>query len=616
MAAPRFKIFAMRKISLTAFLLLSLPCDLSSAEEAYRLEKIVVTPTRIRENLSEDSRSVTVIDKSLYNISSYTAMPDVIASVGGVDIRRRGPEGVQSDMDIRGATFEQNTVLIDATCVNDPQTGHFNTDLPLTSLDIERMEIMKGPASSLYGANSFGGVINIITKKPDGKEFVLSSQGGSFDYFQSAMSLSYPLGPVNNRFSIEESRSTGYMPETEFNIFTLSDAARIETFLGEYDFLFGYLKKDFGADSFYSNLYNNEEEHTDTRFFNIRGLAENGNLAVVPRVYLRRHRDKFMLDANRPGWQTNYSTNYSYGGELGFSLTGPFMDTAYGFALSRDTIDSTNLQTHARMRNGIYAEISPHLWDALYLNAGLRQDYFSDFGLEYSPSVSACYRVLRDFSVRGLVGRSYRIPTFTDLYYNDKGNIGNSGLGPESSWTYEAGADYAAGPTSCSATFFHRDSCDTIDWTRLTPNVAWQASNIGSASTNGFELSLDIKPKNAHKSAPIEMIFMKYTVLDIYDKHDYLSKYALDYLKQQISAGIEYDLAGFGNSWVLNYDKRVGDSGYVVVDTKLTKKIIDKSGLFLEAFFGISNLFDVSYSEQSDVPMPGRWIRSGARLRF
>ncbi len=605
----------MRRTILSCLFILSAAAAVF-AEESHTLEKIVVTPSRLTTELGESSRSLTVLDEDAFETSVYKAIPDLIGEVGGIDIRRRGPNGVQADVNIRGTTFEQNIVLIDGVKVNDPQTGHFNMDLPLTLMDVDRIEILKGPASSLYGPNAFGGAINIITKKPDEKKVIVYGEGGSYDYFDGGVSISVPLGIAKNRFSFEQSRSTGYMPQTEFNILSLTNATLFETGIGVYNFLFGYLNKDFGADSFYLNLFSNEYERTDTRFFKLDGSSEVGNLTISPKLYLRRHADKFVLDQNMTGWQTNYHTTYDYGGEVNFAVESKFADISYGYALSADTIDSTNIQTHSRTNDGLYLEVLPHLADDLYLNIGVREDYFTDFGWQCSPSASARYKLYKGLSARGSIGRAYRVPTFTDLYYNGDGNLGNAGLRPESCWTYEAGLDYRAGAFSFSGTYFNRDTSDTIDWIRYSPAGRWQASNTGSSETNGVELYLDIMPAKFNKTIPVNKIFVSYTALDIYAKHDYFSKYALDYLKQELCGGAEVEISGFRNSWVLNYKKRIGDSGYVVVDTKLSKEIVRKRGVVFEAYIEISNLFDVSYSEQSNIPMPGRWIKSGARLEF
>lgn len=586
------------------------------AGQAEDLGRIVVTPSRLVQSSWQGSRSVTALDGAALRSSGWDNIVDRMAGLGGVDVRRRGVDGVQADVNIRGATFDQNTILIDGIPLNDPQTGHFNMDLPLTSSDIEKVEIVKGPVSSLYGANSFGGAVNIMTRKAAGRGADVYAEGGSFDYARGGLSVSYPAGPVQNRFSYEQSRSSGYRPQTRFDVTALSDAASVSTFLGTYDILFGYQVKKFGAGTFYSNLFPNEAESTDTRFFRIGGEAEAGDLKIRPSLYLRRHKDKFELDINRPGWQTNYSTTYIYGGGVGAALQNGFLDAAYGFDVSRDTIDSTGMQTHARTENGVYIEVSPKLSDRLAVNAALRQDYFSDFGLEYSPSIGASYGLSETVTARAAAGRSFRIPTFTDLYYSDSANSGNPCLRPESSWTYEAGARYETAWAGCGAAYFYRQSFDTIDWIRYAGNGVWRASNTGASRANGAELDIDVFPSMFCRRIPVEKIFFSYTALDIYSKHDYISKYALDYLKQQMTAGAQIAAGPLRNYWTVCYKKRVGGGAYVVADTKITLELARGSRMSCEAFLEITNLFNTSYEEQSGVPMPGRWIRSGAKMGF
>ncbi|MDD5136896.1 MAG: TonB-dependent receptor [Candidatus Omnitrophica bacterium] len=606
----------MPRIVLLAIIILALLPGAVFCEESHQLGKIVVTPSRIISS-SGTGRSVTTLDSENMSNSAYDALQDIIGNLGGIDIRRRGPEGVQSDINIRGATFEQNTVMIDGIKINDPQTGHYTMDLPLTSFDREYVEILRGPASSLYGADSFGGVINVITKKPEDKKLIISATGGTRDYFSGGISLSHPLAALKNRFSIEWNRARPYIPDSEFDMINLSESSAVNTDFGDYDFFFGYSNKNYGANTFYSNLYPREAESTDTRFFKLTGKMGSGRLRFEPKLFLRRHYDKFSLDKTRPGWQTNYSTNYTYGADLGFVIENPFLDAAYGFELSEDRIFSTNMQKHDRGKTGLYAEITPHIFDPLYINAGIRQDTSSDFETEYSPSVNMKYALFDFLSARAFAGRSFRVPTFTDLYYRDAANIGNEDLKSESSWTYEVELDYISEFVNCSAGYFRRNSRDTIDWTRMNTGNPWRVSNIGTVETNGAEASVEITPRKVERSFPIERFFLNYTALDSYRKHDYLSKYALDYLKQQISAGIDYSFYGFNNSWVLNYKKRVGDtSSSVVIDTKLTKGIINIDRLTFEAFLEITNLFDEYYSEQSGVPMPGRWIKSGVRIEF
>ena len=122
---------------------LSMICIFSAAalfaEEKRKLDTIIVTSSRLATEPGENARVMTSLDDDSFDMSVYKAIPDLIGEVGGIDVRRRGPQGVQADVDIRGTTFEQNTILIDGVNVNDPQTGHFNMDLPLTLMDVDRI---------------------------------------------------------------------------------------------------------------------------------------------------------------------------------------------------------------------------------------------------------------------------------------------------------------------------------------------------------------------------------------------------------------------------------------------------------------------------------------------
>jgi iron complex outermembrane receptor protein len=152
-------------------------------EVSCRLEKIVITPSRIPTPESQRYRSVATITGDDIETSSYTAVQDIIGGLGAIDLRRRAPEGVQADVTIRGSTFEQSQVLLDGIKMNDPQTGHHNMDIPITKFDLERIDILKGPGSSAYGANAFGGIIHFVTRKPEENKVVVESSGGSYDFF-------------------------------------------------------------------------------------------------------------------------------------------------------------------------------------------------------------------------------------------------------------------------------------------------------------------------------------------------------------------------------------------------------------------------------------------------
>ena len=131
-------------------------------EIEYKLDPIVVTGSRIPSLLSELGQSIEVISAEQIKEIPVSTLDEVLKYIAGIDVRQRGAGNVQSDVSIRGSTFEQTLVLIDGMAMNDPQTGHHNMNLPINLDDIERIEIVKGTASRIYGPNAMGGVIIVF----------------------------------------------------------------------------------------------------------------------------------------------------------------------------------------------------------------------------------------------------------------------------------------------------------------------------------------------------------------------------------------------------------------------------------------------------------------------
>ncbi|MCB9249497.1 MAG: TonB-dependent receptor [Ignavibacteriales bacterium] len=129
------------------------------------MDSIVVTANRVPVSFSETGRTIDVITQREIEQLPVTNIQDLLEQVSGIDIKQRGPEGVQADVSIRGGNFEQSLILIDGIKLVDPQTGHHNMNLPVSFSQLERVEILKGQGSRIYGSNAFSGVINLITKK-------------------------------------------------------------------------------------------------------------------------------------------------------------------------------------------------------------------------------------------------------------------------------------------------------------------------------------------------------------------------------------------------------------------------------------------------------------------
>ncbi len=184
-------------------------------------EPIIVTASRTPVTLMRSARTVSVLDSAMLVDLHVNSVQDALEYVSGVDIQQRGGQGVQADISLRGSTYEQTLILIDGVKTNDPQTGHHNLNLPLTLQDVQRIEVLKGAGSRIYGPNAFGGVINIITRKAKGKKLLFSATGGDFGYREGNLNFGFPTGKLNHNLSISGSASEGYRPNTDFEKYSL-----------------------------------------------------------------------------------------------------------------------------------------------------------------------------------------------------------------------------------------------------------------------------------------------------------------------------------------------------------------------------------------------------------
>ncbi|MEJ2567534.1 MAG: TonB-dependent receptor plug domain-containing protein, partial [candidate division WOR-3 bacterium] len=165
------------------------------------MEPLIVTG-KVPTTLLGANRNILVIEGEEIMNSPESGVADLLKYVSGVDVNQRGPEGIQTDVSIRGGTFEQTLILIDGISVNDPQTAHHNLDLPVQLENVDRIEILKGPAARLYGSGAYAGVINIITKKDETKSLKLKALIGDYGLLDGNFSLSQPLGFSNNSLSV------------------------------------------------------------------------------------------------------------------------------------------------------------------------------------------------------------------------------------------------------------------------------------------------------------------------------------------------------------------------------------------------------------------------------
>jgi iron complex outermembrane receptor protein len=579
-------------------------------EPVTALEPVVVTAERLPLSAAENVRTVVITREEIAR-QPARCVADLLADVVGVDVRTRGAGGVQADVAVRGATYEQTLVLIDGVKVTDPQTGHHNLDLPVTLGDIERIEVLKGPGSRVWGANAFGGVVNIVTRRPAGREVGLSAEGGGNGYLAAGASASGDRGGFSARLSASASRSDGDRENTDYEMGTVGVSAAIPAGPAGLRLLAGHDEKDFGANGFYSDRYPNQREDTRTSFASLAGNLGGGALLVTPKLFWRRHDDHYLLDSERPGFYENRHRTDVGGLEMQASLESAAGTTLFGGELAGEWIESTNLGDHDRRRGGLFANHRLPLGSLGTLAVGAFASYHSGWGWGAWPGADVVLGLGRGVRLHASVDKAYRVPTYTELYYTSPTNMGNPALRPEQAWTYEAGLEWRSGGHRADLSAFRREGSDLIDWVRADPEDPWQVQNLTSVRTDGVEASWEWRARAPHPF--LRRLRAGYAWLESErDTGELESKYVLDHLRHQAVLDAEHALVlGLSQSWRFLYEQQLDGADRFVVDTRLWRPL-GRGELFLE----VTNLFDADYEGAGGVPQPGRWVSAGVRIDF
>ncbi len=180
---------AMKRIALLLTITTStcgLHLQAQEIEKENELNPVTITASMIRQRASETGRNITVIKGEQFRHLPVHSLDELLRYLPGVEMQARGPMGSQSDIVLRGGTFQQVLVILDGMRLNDPNTGHFNSYIPIAPAEIERIEVLKGASSAIHGPDAVGGVINIITKSfaakkgSDALQFSAGSGAGEY----------------------------------------------------------------------------------------------------------------------------------------------------------------------------------------------------------------------------------------------------------------------------------------------------------------------------------------------------------------------------------------------------------------------------------------------------
>lgn len=626
--------------------------ETSQQIKEYKLEEIEVTGSRVPLTLGEAARIVTVLSREDIQKAAVQSINDLLEYAVGVDVRQRGELGIQSDISIRGGTFDQISILLNGANISNPQTGHLTADFPVDMNDIERIEILEGPAARVYGTSAFTGAINIVTRNDKQSHAAVNLSAGQYGLFNGGVSGNFTKGKVSNQLSAGYSRSDGYVANSDFETFRAFYQGEYSSQEADIRWQAGVSDKGYGANTFYSAAYPNQYEHTRKYFASVQAETK-GKIHFTPLIYWNRGHDRFELFRDNPAsWYTthNYHQTDVFGTNLNAYFNSLAGKTAFGAEFRNEGVLSNVLgklmdkpvkvpgegdhyftKKDNRTNISYYLEhdiLLPRFTMSLGLMATMNTGLDHKFRLY--PGVDASYRLTEGLKVFASWNMALRLPTFTDLYYESKTNQGNPYLKPEKTLAFEIGTKYSSYALQGSVSAFYRKGENMIDWVKFNADDKWQTVNHTKLNNMGVEAMATL---NFTKLLGNTNLLKKATLGYSYITQDkeigdvYKSNYALDYLKHKLVFTIDHQIwHKLSAKWAFRWQDREGSytryvnlkpaeevpyPSFCLLDMKLIWADNNYS-IFAEA----NNLLNRKYYDLGNIPQPGFWGKIGFSYRL
>jgi len=601
------------KLLIIAILILHLNLFSQEKKEIQALDTILIKSTRIDLPFKENARTIQVISAEFIKNSAATNVADLLQQVAGVDIRRRGSAGSQADLYIRGGGFDQTLLLIDGIKMDDAQTGHHTMNAALPIEVIERIEIIKGPAARVFGQNAFTGAINIVTKSTLTNTASVNIEAGSFGQLNGSVTVGKEFENSSIIAHVGILTSDGYRHNSDYENKNYLLKGVFNKKEQPIEVIATFFDKKFGANGFYASATATEQyEETQSSLLGASTTFRTEKFKITPRVYWKRGQDEYVYIRDNPSVYRNLHITNKVGVETNASYTSDKGITGFGVDISRVFISSNNLGKRNRTMANLFLEHRFKFADGkIDITPGVAVTYFSDFKFHAFPGLDIGFKLSDNLKAYGNLGVTYRIPTYTDLYYNDRSTIGNSNLKPEEAFAQEIGLKFNSGRFTSSVAIFNRDADNLIDFIRPDVTSKYEATNIAKVNTKGFELNTDYRFKLNEFNQTLSFGY-NYLNDDILDQNKDLSRYSLNTLKHQFITRFESKLfKNVRQNIIYKHAERTIGTSYNVWDASLIVAV-NTFNFTITA----NNIFNAEYIESGFVPMPPSSLLFGLRYNL
>jgi vitamin B12 transporter len=603
------------------FLLLFSPA--AWAQEALQLGEVVVTASKIAEPEKEATSSVVVITSEEIERANVDFVPDVLRKAVGINVVQTGGRGSQADVFLRGASPDQTLIMIDGVKVKSTTSGGY--DLSGVSVgDIERVEIVKGPQSTMYGSEAMGGVINIITKKGKGKLTTdISYEHGSYNTSNPAITLSGGTDKLDYRLSASYFKTDGISAAKDG---TESDGYENMSFSSKLG-----MKTGKNTELEFSGSYYKDQRDLDGYDYSVGSMTDDLNYVQDREHYVLSGKGIYFVADVWEQVLTVSATGDKIGADdpdtkgnnwdIVSDIKAVEWRNSYYRSDANTLTSGVEYRTEGGQYNGAYDSYDKSVENkAVYLNnklksgniiidAGLRHDDHQTFGSAITYKVGAVEEVKQaNLRFRASYATGFKAPDLNDLFWPE---FGNPDLKPEKSTSWEVGAeqDYTKS-FSLFVTYFNQVYEDLIDWAPL-PSGQWAPQNISEAEVKGVETGFEFRLTKSIN------LMAAYTYLDTEDKSteerlerrpDHKASASLGYSGRKLSLVADYTYVG------KRFDQGVdGDlDTYSLVKLSGSFNVTESIGIFGR----VENLLDEEYEEAGGFGTPGKSFYGGIKATF
>jgi iron complex outermembrane receptor protein len=618
------------------------------AQEEVELNPVTVTATLQPVSVSQTGRNLIIIDGARFQTLPVQSLDELLRYVPGVEVQARGPMGAQSDLVLRGGTFQQVLVVLDGLRLNDPITGHFSSYIPIAPAEIERIEVLKGASSALYGSDAVGGVVHIITKTfaaksgmGNRKSLGATVLGGEWGLLHTSAGGYYKSGKTAVAGGFLSNNSKGQPLRGTRGFFNVNTASiSINQVLNEQwqvSLRSAWDRRRFGAQNYYTISPADSADEKVISFWNQLQLRyQKGTHKLSVHGGFKKVEDEFRFNSKA---QPNNNRSTLYQALALYEHN--FFKTSYlttGLQFQNRLIKSNDRGNHSVKQAALFTVLQQRIGTALNLTPALRLDWDERSGTELIPQLNVSYK-LAEFQLRGSAGKTIRQADFTERYNNynktlipNLNRVGNPDLRAETSFSYEAGIDLFAGKNiKIAATFFQRDHNNLIDFAstpfsqmprqqNLSPDGTYfLAKNIASVVTTGVETDIQFLQnleRNRQLLLNAGIVFLNSetgnTVPSLYiaSHANFLTNFNLSYTTPLWSVGLT-GLYKDRKQQAAPAIKADVSKDYFVLNARAEAFVIKRK---LSLLLQIDNLLDRTYSDLLGAQMPQRWLMGGARF--